>query len=91
MVGGGKLQGKKRKTRIQENGAPNKDCSLDPGWARRYRTIPGTPFSHYTRHAKIPRTMHHAFTRFLSYYNSYERNFTIYYGIHPIILEPRNE
>ena len=83
MVGGGKLQGKKRKTRIQENGAPNKDCSLDPGF--------GTPFSHYTRHAKITRTMHHAFTRFLSYYNSYERNFTIYYGIHPIILETRNE
>jgi hypothetical protein len=26
--------------------------------ARHFRTILGTPFSHYTRHAKIPCTMH---------------------------------
>ena len=89
MVGEKELSGKKRKTHIQENGAPDKDCLLDPGF--------GAPFSHCTRRAVIAlyqarqNHMHQAFTRFLSYYNSYERNFTIYYGIHPIIQETRNE
>ena len=50
MVGGGKLQGKKRKKHIQENGAPNNGCLLDPGWARQ------KPM-HYTRHAEIPCTL----------------------------------
>ena len=89
MVGekGGKLHGKKIKNHIQENGAPNNDCLLDPGL--------GAPLSHYTRHAKIPCTMHaHDFshtTILMREILQYTMESTLLYGKPEMSDETRNE